>query len=632
MVLKLIYKMKSELNNHWRWRQNGQRGGHRWAMTAATLLLLSYCLGCQTLDKDARTIDQRFSTFLANEYEAELAFHPEEQTTLGRKTNYDQWENLSDEFALAQQERAKTTLIELKKFPFKRLNAENQLSYRLFEKRIGDYLKGYEFRHHSYPVNQMFGIQADIPSLLINHHIIDNLDDARAYIGRVRNSKIKLEQLSVLLRTNQARKIILPKHLFQWVISDVENLLKGTPIQAKGPDHPLFEDFRGKIKSLGFGKAQIQELEADLVAALKGPFVDGYRQLLQTLRDLEPQAPTTIAASELPDGARYYAYVLERHTTTKMTPDEIHSLGIEQVARIQSEMKEILRTLKWQGDLRGFFAHMKKGQKFFYPQTKKGKEQYLKDTRKIIANMKQRLPELFGTLPQAELTVKAVEPYREKSAGQAFYSTPSDDGKRPGIYFVNLYDLRQAPKYEMEALAYHEAVPGHHMQLAIATELKDLPAFRRRMRATAFTEGWALYAEAIPKELGFYQDPLSDFGRLSMDLWRATRLVTDTGIHAKGWSREKAIAYLNENTPSDEAANAKAIDRYIVMPGQATAYTIGKLKILDLRQKAKAILKEQFDLREFHDQILKNGTLPLSVLGESIDSWLQVKSRTAKPL
>ena len=274
------------------------------------------------------------------------------------------------------------------------------------------------------------------------------------------------------------------------------------------------------------------------------------------------------------------------------------------------------------GDLKAFFNFMQTDPQFYYPETDEGKAEYLKDATAIIDNMRSRLDELFLVKPKAEMIVKAVEPFREKSAGKAFYQQPSMDGSRPGIYYANLYRMSDMPKYEMEALAYHEGIPGHHMQLAIAQELEDMPKFRRFGGYTAYIEGWGLYTELLPKEIGLYQDPYSDFGRLAMELWRACRLVVDTGIHAKQWSREDAIQYLLDNTPNPPSAVEKAIERYIVMPSQATAYKIGMIKLIELREKAKTALGDKFDIRAFHDTVLGGGALPLSVLEKRVNNWI----------
>ncbi|HEC00773.1 MAG TPA: DUF885 domain-containing protein, partial [Sphingomonadales bacterium] len=305
--------------------------------------------------------------------------------------------------------------------------------------------------------------------------------------------------------------------------------------------------------------------------------------------------------------------------------DEIHQLGLDEVARIHGEMRDIMKKVNFEGSLQDFFEFTRTDKQFYYPNTEEGKQAYLTKAEQIINTMKGRLDEVFISKPKADLIVKRVEAFREKSAGKAFYNRPAPDGSRPGIYYANLYKMSEMPTYQMEALAYHEGIPGHHMQLAIMQELKNIPKFRKFGGYTAYTEGWGLYSEFLPKEMGFYADPYSDFGRLAMELWRACRLVVDTGIHDKKWTREQAIDYLATNTPNPRGDVVKAIERYIVMPGQATAYKIGMLKIQSLRAKAKAELGDKFDIRQYHEVVLRDGALPLSTLEDKVNEWIASK-------
>jgi len=320
----------------------------------------------------------------------------------------------------------------------------------------------------------------------------------------------------------------------------------------------------------------------------------------------------------LKDGAEYYAERLKYYTTTDLTADEIHQLGLDNVARIHGEMRKIMAQVGFEGSLQEFFKHLRTSDQFFHT----SREEYIAEAEAKLADMEKKLPEFFNTLPKAPFVIKPVEAFREKSAGKAFYQRPAPDGSRPGTYYVNLYDLKSMSKTELEALAYHEALPGHHLQLAIQTELGDIPSFRKFGGITAYSEGWGLYTEELGKDMGFYTDPYSDFGRLGMELWRACRLVVDTGIHHKKWSREQAIQYLTDNTPNPEGDIRKAIERYVVYPGQATAYMIGKLKIMELRARAKDALGDKFAMGDFHDVILKSGPVPLNIMEERVDAWI----------
>jgi len=305
-----------------------------------------------------------------------------------------------------------------------------------------------------------------------------------------------------------------------------------------------------------------------------------------------------------------------------LSADEVHNIGLQEVERIHGAMRAIMEAVDFEGDLAAFFEFMRTDPQFYYPNTDEGRAAYLADATAAIDAMRLRLPEQFGLLPKAEMIVQRVEPFRERSAGKAFYNAPPADGSRPGIYYANLYDMSSMPTYQLEALAYHEGVPGHHMQRAIAIELDGLPEFQRYASFTAYTEGWALYAEELGKDMDMYSDEWSDFGRLAMELWRACRLVVDTGLHSKRWTRQQAIDYLVENTPNSQSDASKAIERYIAMPGQATAYLIGKLKIMELRERARTELGEQFDIRAFHDEVLKHGPVPLSMLEDIIDRMI----------
>ena len=308
-----------------------------------------------------------------------------------------------------------------------------------------------------------------------------------------------------------------------------------------------------------------------------------------------------------------------------LTAEEIHQIGLDEVARIHGEMRAIMNQVGFEGDLQAFFEFMRTDEQFYYPNTDEGKEAYLARAVAVIDDMRERLDGLFITKPKSEMIVKRVEAFRENSAGTAFYQPPAPDGSRPGTYYANLFNMKNMPKYQLEALAYHEGIPGHHMQIALSIESEGLPKFRKHGFQTAYTEGWGLYCEQVPKELGLYKDPYSDFGRLAMELWRACRLVVDTGIHYKKWTREQGIDYYKSNTPDSERDCIRMVERHIVMASQATAYKVGMLKILELREKAKAILGEKFDIREFHEVILTNGAVPLDILEELIDEYIASK-------
>jgi uncharacterized protein (DUF885 family) len=416
-----------------------------------------------------------------------------------------------------------------------------------------------------------------------------------------------------------------PRFVFDHTIEASENVIKGRPFEKSAEASALLEDFKNKIDELEIPENEKDQLILEAQEALLNAVRPAYDQLIASMKDQQQRATTDDGAWKFPKGKQFYKTTLTRTTTTDLTAEEIHEIGLSEVARIHKEMEEIMKEVDFEGSLQDFFTFMREDEQFYYPNTPEGKQQYLREAKAIINTMKGQLDELFLTKPEADIVVKAVEPFREKSAGKAFYQQPAMDGSRPGTYYANLYDMTAMPKYQMEALAYHEGIPGHHMQIAINQELDSLPMFRKLGISTAYVEGWGLYSEKIPKEIGFYEDPYSDFGRLAMELWRSIRLVVDTGIHAKKWTREQAIDYYKENSPNAESDAVKMVERHIVMPGQATAYKIGMNKILELREMAREELGEDFDIREFHDVVLTNGSVPLNILENLVNEWIEKK-------
>ncbi|WP_237066031.1 DUF885 domain-containing protein [Microbulbifer guangxiensis] len=591
--------------------------------------------GSVTADQSASTEESsvnpevvaKANQLFEDHFEELLQRTPEFKTFLGMKEDYDKWNNLSPEFEKETHEIVQRQLAELKKIDASQLDEATALSLKLAIRNKEQDIEGFKWRLHTYPVNQMYAVHTGVASLLINQHRIDSVDDAEAYIARLNALPAHFDQLTANLKDRAEAGIIPPKFAFPYVISDGKNLITGAPY-TDGKDSTLLADFKGKVDKLEISDEQKQALVEKAKAAMLDSVKPAYENLIAYLGELEKKASTDDGAWKFPDGDDYYAHRLNVYTTTDMTADEIHQKGLEEVERIHGEMREIMEQVGFEGSLQEFFEFMRTDDQFYYPNTEEGKQRYLKEATAIIDNMKERLDELFITKPKADLIVKAVEPFREKSAGKAFYQRPAPDGSRPGIYYANLYNTKDMPTYQMEALAYHEGVPGHHMQLSIAQELEGIPKFRKFGGYTAYTEGWGLYSELVPKEIGLYKDPYSDFGRLAMELWRAARLVVDTGIHSKKWTREEAINYLGENTPNPKGDQVKAIERYIVMPGQATAYKIGMLKIVELRENAREALGDQFDIRAFHDVVLANGAVPLDVLEELVDEWVaEVKAQ-----
>ncbi len=547
------------------------------------------------------------------------------QAHLGRKTSMDQWDNLTAEFARETLALNKRQLAELQMLQQHKLDDTSKLSYLLMQQYLEDEIEDFRWRLYDYPVNQMHGIHAAVPALLINQHQIADLSAAEAYIARLNNVPEFFDQLIASIDQRTAAGIVPPKFVFPHVIRDSRNIIKGAPFD-NGPDNTLLVDFKGKLDALAKNDALTDEQQTQLLGAaedaLRNSVKPAYEKLIAHMTKLEQEATTDDGAWKWPQGEAFYSAALQRTTTTDLTAEQIHETGLSEVKRIHAEMRKIKEQVGFDGDLNAFMQFMREDKQFFYAENDEGRAHYLREATALIETMKSRLDELFITKPKADLRVKAVEPFREQSAGKAFYQPPSEDGSRPGLYYANLYDMASMPTYQMEALAYHEGIPGHHMQNAIAQELQDVPKFRKYGGYTAYGEGWGLYSEMVPKEIGLYQDPYSDFGRLAMELWRACRLVVDTGIHTRKWTREQSIDYYVSNTPNAKGDAVKMVERHIVMPSQATAYKVGMLKIVELRENARNRLGDKFDIREFHDVVLKYGPLPLNVLEQKVDEWV----------
>ena len=559
------------------------------------------------------------AAFFESYDQAQLAMSPLSKSYRGIiDEDYGKWDDVSAAAEARAYQLQQDYAARLKReFDLADLDGQDALSYRLFLAQADRSASLYPFRDNGYIFNQMFGAQSQAPAFLINIHRVANEDHAQAYISRIGESGGALDTLTAQSRERAAMGVMPPKWVYAYVINDIENLLEA------GDNNAVLEDFRGKVAKLDIAEDRKTMLTDKALASWRAFAAPAYRRLLAEMQRQEAMAGTDDGVWRLPEGEAYYDALLASYTTTDLTADQIHDIGLREVARIHDEMRAIMKQVGFEGSLQDFFEYTRTDDRFFYDT----REEYLADAEAVIDRMEAKLPEYFGVLPEDALTVKPVEAFREKSAGKAFYQSPAPDGSRPGTYYVNLYNLKDMSKNELEALAYHEGLPGHHLQLSIQTQLDGLPAFRRFGGFTAYTEGWGLYSEELGKDMGFYTDPYSDFGRLGMELWRACRLVVDTGIHSKRWSREQAIDYLKENTPNPEGDIRKAIERYIVMPGQATAYMIGKLKIMELRDRAQAELGDDFDIRAFHDVVLTNGAVPLSILEENVDAWIAEEKR-----
>jgi uncharacterized protein (DUF885 family) len=570
----------------------------------------------------AESEDARFNAFLDAAFEARAVLSPQTLTSLGRKEKYgalDDYSVVGDKMDLALAEGQLATM--KADFDPAKLSQASRLSWRLFENQVVTQRGDFRWRNHGYIATGMGSPAGAIATFLINQHRVDSVEDARAYVSRLVDVKRVMAEVSTDLEERARGGVVAPDFTFAPVEADARKVISGAPF-TDGPDCALWADFRKKVAALTAGEDVKAALLTEGKAALTGPFREGYEQFIATQARIRPLSKGADGVWALPDGEAYYAWRLKVSTTTDMTAEEVHQTGLDELTRIQAEMKAIMDEVGFKGSLQDFFKLLKTDPKFQYPNTPEGKAAYLKDATAFVDQVMAVAPKWFLRLPKAKLEVRAVEAWREATAGIAFYNRPAPDGSRPGIYYVNLSDMTQVLKPQIEGISYHEGAPGHHFQIALAMETQGLPKFRKFGGYGAYSEGWGLYAERLGREMGFYQDPYSNFGRLTTEAWRAVRLVVDTGLHAKRWTREQARQFFRENTLLSERDIAKEVDRYICWPGQATSYKIGELKIMALRAKARKELGEAFDIRAFHDAVLRDGALPLDVLEAQVLRWV----------
>ena len=566
---------------------------------------------------------QRLEDFFAATWEADLARYPASASYLGIKDRQDQWNDVSESFQLDSLELARERLAFLEGIDTSQLSPARQLSYRLYRLDLERTLAGAAFRHHRYVIHQFRGPHTSPISLLVNVHTIDSEQDAEDYIARLHNLPDYFDGVIEQIQIRMDKGLYLVDWMIPQIVESAGNVLVGAPFDQSGSPSVIWTDFNDKLATLEVEPATAEQLREAARHAMLTAVKPAYERLIAAVESQQAAAHKEDGVWRFPNGDAFYASRLRDFTTTNLTPEAIHQAGLANVARLHEEMRSVMAELGEEGELSAFLDQVRNDESLRYGNTEAGRSAYLDAARTAINRMTERLPDYFGLLPQSDLIVKRVEAYREQSAGKAFYQSPPPDGSRPGIYYANLYDMNSMPTTDLEALAFHEGLPGHHLQLSIAAELGDVPDFQRHTRFTAFSEGWGLYSEYLAKEMGFYQDLYSNFGRLAMELWRAARLVVDTGLHHKQWTREKAVAYLVANTPNAEYDCQRAIERYIAMPGQATAYMIGKLRIVELREMAEEALGEQFDIRAFHDTVLGSGAVPLDQLEANIQGLIQ---------
>ena len=579
----------------------------------------------------AESEDARLYAFFEKSFQERVALSPQQMTTLGMKDGYDRLDDVSEAGQARSLALQDAQLAQMKaSFDFDKLNPQSQLSWRLFENGVQQARLSNQWRDWGYQFAANGNPTTSLPVFLINNHRISSVSDAEAYVARIRAAETYMGQVATTLNARADKGVISPRFVFEPTIDNTRAVISGAPFDA-GADNPVWADFQKKITALDADQATKARLLASAREALTGPYKAGFDTVLSALAEVQTKADSNDGVWRLPQGEAYYNARLKLSTTTDLTADQIHDIGLAEVARIQKDMEVIKTQVGFTGSLQDFFTFIKTDKQFQYPNTSEGKEAFLSDARGYVNRVMEIAPQWFATLPKAALEVRAVEPFREATASVAFYNRPAPDGSRPGIYYMNLSDMTQVLKPQVEGISLHEGAPGHHFQIAYAQEIEGLPRFRTLGGFYgAYTEGWGLYSEQLGKEMGFYQDPYSDFGRLSTELWRAVRLVLDTGLHAKQWSREQAMDYFRQNSLLSERDIQKEVERYITNPGQATSYKIGELKIFELRRKAQDALGDKFNIRDFHTAVLGKGALPLDLLEEEVDRWIAQGGGTPK--
>ena len=533
---------------------------------------------------------------------------------------------LNDESPAHQQEvieRWKKDLAQLREYPLDRQSPSQKLSTHVLDWFLERQVEGEKWQWHNYPVNQLFGVQNQLPSFMANTHRLFDRKDCEYYVMRLEAVPKKFNQLLESLKLREEKQILPPRFVVEEVLTEMSDF-----IAKPAPENILATSFKERAAMIDkLTETERTDFQKRVETSITNSVYPAYQKLIDYFKSVEAKTTTDDGVWKMPDGDAFYAYVLHENTTTTLPPNEVHELGLREVSRIETEMRAIL-------DGNGFvntpigeaMDKLGKDPRFLFPNDDQGRAEALAEYTRLLDTATERSKQLFLTLPKAKYEVRRVERFKEATAPGAYYQPAAMDGARPGIFYANLRDMNEVPKWGMKTLAYHEGIPGHHWQISIAQELKGVPQFRKVIPFTAYAEGWALYCEWLAKQVGWYEnDPFGDLGRLQAELFRAVRLVVDTGIHAKRWTREQAIAYMRERTGMGEKEVKAEIERYIVAPGQACAYKVGMLKIQELRARAEKELGQKFDQREFHETVLKNGALPLEILEEQVNDYIRQK-------
>lgn len=574
--------------------------------------------------------DKALNDYFEKCWQDDLARSPEQRTRMGLPGPHDSWTLADEGFQQESLRIAMDQLDGLAAFDFNALSPVARISHMMFSASLRRQIDTYRWRHHLYAVSHLDGPHTSIPSFLIGYHAVTTAQDAMDYVARLDRAAAVMDIAGETMRRQAAKGVLPPAFSFDRIAEAARNVIAGKPFDQKAKqDNPLLADLKDKVGKLSIPDAEKKSIIQAGVKAMTGSLLPAYQRFLKTVAEMAARQKDSNGVWALPDGADFYRAQIRVHTGLDLSPDEIHDLGLKETARLHGELREAMARLDFKGSVQDFFNYVRTDPANRFPDTDAGRQEYLATATRYIEEMAARLPEMFGTLPKAKVVVKAVEAYRENATPSAFYEQSSPDGSRPGVFYANLSDMSVQTRHDLEALCHHEGLPGHHMQIAIAQETEGMPTFRKYAWDTAYGEGWAMYTERMTKDYGFYKAPISEAGRIISELFRAGRLVLDTGIHHKRWTREQAVAWMGENTANPLADNKTEIDRYFVWPGQALGYKIGMNKILELREKAKATLGPKFDIRGFHDAVLTNGAVTLPILEAVVDAWVESRKAAA---
>lgn len=596
---------------------------------AAALLFIAACgqepesrpepeTGIEAPQQAAEEASAELSALVEEFFERNLEMNPLLATSIGDERYNDRLANeISPEYRQQAEALNRRFLDRLLVIDPEQLSGQDRLTWEAFRYSREMELEGLRFPSHLQPINQFYSITNTFVQLgsgtsLHPFQTVENYDD---FLSRVDDFVVIVDQAIGNMKIGMDQGIVQPRILMEKTLPQLASQITDD-IEASTFWNPI----RNMPES--FAAEQRERLTAEWRKAVAEEIVPAYRRLHDFIRDVYlPNARETVGMTGVPGGEEWYGYLVRLRTTTDLSPQEIHQIGLDEVARIHREMQGVMDEVGFDGDLEAFFGFLNTDPRFYFDRP----EQLIEGYRDMSDRIESLAPRLFGIMPKTDFEVRAVEPFREKTASGGQYRRGTPDGSRPGVFFANTYDIKARPIWAMESLFLHEAIPGHHFQLSIQQELEDLPRFRRFGGYTAFTEGWGLYAESLGEELGVYEDPYQYFGALNAELWRAIRLVVDTGLHDQGWSRQEVLDYMYSNSAVKEARAVSEAERYMAIPGQALAYKIGQLKIRDLREYAQEKLGARFDVRAFHDEVLSDGALPLNLLESKIERWVNAQ-------